>query len=245
MKTVASENSKLTSAVESLKSDQRRLIIELENSFKDTASKNDSINLLEQDLAVQASLFDSKISDMQEELDSRLDEIQASRNVDVESVKAEYITLFDEKATELHKLRSEFESQSLELERTRKLLADQQYQSHEFQQQVKHERSCHHTKLEESVQKVTGDLEAFRHCEYAQLEAELSKLRHRYDKLQLSYLNAITTFKTAMERGAGDVVSSATTCDSFIFTEDASAQSCCAQEIVTNVYKRALVPQNF
>ena len=97
MKNVAAENSKLTAEVESLKSDQRRLMVELEGAFKDTASKNSSISLLEQELAVQASLFDSKISNMQAELDSRLDEIQASRNVDVESVKSEYITLFDEK----------------------------------------------------------------------------------------------------------------------------------------------------
>lgn len=221
MKNVTSENSKLAAEVESLKSDQGRLMVELENAFKDTASKNSSISLLEQELAVQASLFDSKISNMQGELDSRLDEIQVSRNVDVESVKTEYITLFDEKANELHKLRSEFESQSLELERTRKLLSDQQYQSHEFQQQVKHERSCHDTKLEESVQRVTQELEAFRVEEYAQLEAELTKMRHRYDGLQISYLNAITSFKEVMRaERVGD--SSATTCDSFTFNEDSS-----------------------
>ena len=64
--------------------------------------------------------------------------------MDVEGVKSEYVRLFDEKATELHKLRSDYESQAEELDRTKKLLADQQYAAHEFQQQVstylKHER---------------------------------------------------------------------------------------------------------
>ena len=56
--------------------------------------------------------------------------------MDVEGVKSEYVRLFDEKATELHKLRSDYESQAEELDRTKKLLADQQYAAHEFQQQV-------------------------------------------------------------------------------------------------------------
>ena len=64
--------------------------------------------------------------------------------------------------------------------------------------QVKHERTCHEAKLEEQVLRVTEDLEAFRRDEYGQLESELSKLRHRYDQLQLSYLNAVTTFKTSV-----------------------------------------------
>ena len=57
--------------------------------------------------------------------------------MDVEGVKSEYVRLFDEKATELHKLRSDYESQAEELARTKKLLADQQYAAHEFQQQVR------------------------------------------------------------------------------------------------------------
>ena len=44
--------------------------------------------------------------------------------------------------------------------------------------------------------RVTEDLEAFRREEYGQLESELARLRHRYDQLQLSYLNAVTTFRT-------------------------------------------------
>merc|ERR1712029_816602 len=184
------------------------------------ADKRGNISNLEQQLAVQASLFDSKISTMQGELDSRLDEIQISKNVDVESVKAEYITLFDEKAKELQKLRSEHEGQATELESTRKLLADQQYQAHEFQQQVKQERSCHEQKLEESIRKVTNDLEMFRNHDYAQLESELAKLRNRYDQLQLSYLNAVTSFKTASLRVEGRGEGSATTCDSFTFNEE-------------------------
>ena len=63
---------------------------------------------------------------------------------------------------------------------------------------VKHERTCHEAKLEEQVLRVTEDLEVFRRDEYGQLESELSKLRHRYDQLQLSYLNAVTTFKTSV-----------------------------------------------
>ena len=63
---------------------------------------------------------------------------------------------------------------------------------------VKHERTCHETKLEEQVLRVTEDLEVFRRDEYGQLESELSKLRHRYDQLQLSYLNAVTTFRTSV-----------------------------------------------
>ena len=51
--------------VESLKVDQQKLMVELESAFRDTGEKRRSISHLEQQLAVQASLFDSKISTMQ------------------------------------------------------------------------------------------------------------------------------------------------------------------------------------
>ena len=223
MQAVAAENGTLTQEMEKLQQEKTNLESELALTVKESADRAENVSALEQEFALQSSLFESKIASMQGELDTRLDEITLSKNDDVETVKTHYITLFDEKATELHNLRSDFETQTKELEKSRRLLADFQYQENEWKEQMKRERQCHHEKYEETLSHLAKELDLFKSQNYVEIENELQKLRNQYDNLQLSYLNAIAQFKTAsVTRDSSSLESSTVTAVS----SDRTASSC-------------------
>ena len=65
---------------------------------------------IQQNLIQKTSEYEVKIRTMQFELDSRIDELDVTKKVDVEKVKNHYFELFHEKAAELNTVRTELEA---------------------------------------------------------------------------------------------------------------------------------------
>jgi len=175
----------------------------LESQIKDQASTTGALSTatdnLEQEIAMQASFYEDKIESMQREMNDRLEEISVSQEGDAESVRVKYVDLFDEKATELHELRKEYEKQSVKLQEVEQRLADQELIEQENKEKLEKSRQCHNEELSDSLNLAQDEIMALQ-MGTSEVEKELQSLRHRYDDLQLSYLNAIAHFKSRLNK---------------------------------------------
>jgi len=94
--------------------------------------QSDILASLQQNLIEQTSEYESKMNEMQEELDKRLDEINNSKNEDVEDIKTHYLTLFNEKASEVMNVRGELDECEESLESFKHKCKDLEYREQEL-----------------------------------------------------------------------------------------------------------------
>ena len=109
------EKSELYQKVESLTQQSKLLqaknqsleerLLQLENEKTD---QTEMLAQIQENLIQKTSEHDSEIRSMQVELDKRLDEINDTQKEDVNKVKGHYIELFNEKASEVMSLRTDF-----------------------------------------------------------------------------------------------------------------------------------------
>ena len=96
---------------------------------------------IQQNLIQKTSEYEAKIRSMQLELDSRIDELDVTKKVDVEKVKNHYFELFHEKAAELNSVRTELESCESSLKSYKAKCSDLEYREQELSDLVDKIRS--------------------------------------------------------------------------------------------------------
>jgi len=96
---------------------------------------------IQQNLIQKTSEYEAKIRSMQLELDSRIDELDVTKKVDVEKVKNHYFELFHEKAAELNSVRTDLESCESSLKSYKTKCSDLEYREQELSDLVDRIRS--------------------------------------------------------------------------------------------------------
>ena len=96
---------------------------------------------IQQNLIQKSSEYESQIRSMQLELDSRIDELDVTKKVDVEKVKNHYFELFHEKASEVNTVRSELETCEESLQMYKAKCKDLEYREEELSDLVDKIRS--------------------------------------------------------------------------------------------------------
>ena len=187
------------SDLKSLRETNQSLESQIKAQAATTGALSTATDNLEQEIAMQASFYEDKIESMQREMNDRLEEISVSQEGDAESVRVKYVDLFDEKATELHELRKEYEKQCVKLQEVEQRLADQELIEQENKEKLEKSRQCHNEELSDSLNLAQDEIMALQ-MGTSEVEKELQSLRHRYDDLQLSYLNAIAHFKSRLNK---------------------------------------------
>ena len=81
---------------------------DLTSKLEKSKQTQEQLEALESILVEQESINENKMRDMQINLNHQIDEINQTKEVEMESVKSRYAELFDEKAHELQSLRADY-----------------------------------------------------------------------------------------------------------------------------------------
>merc|ERR1711953_669834 len=76
----------------------------------------EQLEALQAELVMQESIYESKMKDMQMELNQQIDAINQIKESEMESLKIQYANLFDEKAQESARLKIEFDKTYKDME---------------------------------------------------------------------------------------------------------------------------------
>ena len=116
--------------------EERLIVLEREK-----VEQTDICAQIQQNLIQKSSEYESQIQSMQQELDSRIDELDVTQKDDVEKVKSHYFELFHEKASEVNTVRTELESCEETLEAYKAKCKDLEYREQELSDLVDKIRS--------------------------------------------------------------------------------------------------------
>ena len=107
--------------------EERLIVLEREK-----VEQTDICAQIQQNLIQKSSEYESQIQSMQQELDSRIDELDVTQKDDVEKVKSHYFELFHEKASEVNTVRTELEACEETLEAYKAKCKDLEYREQEL-----------------------------------------------------------------------------------------------------------------
>ena len=112
-----------------------------ESRIADLTTAEETLRSLNEQSSTAERSYESKIVNVQREMERRLEEINSVHSQEVDSVKSRYVTLFDEKAGELHALREEQGKSAKELKVAEARIADLEYREEELQGLLSKSRS--------------------------------------------------------------------------------------------------------
>lgn len=136
------EKSSLTQSKSLLEVKNTSLEERLQQVEYENMEQSEILASIQQNLIEQTSEYESKMNEMQMELDRRLDEINNSKNEDVEDIKTHYLKLFNEKASEVMNVRGELEEREESLESVKHKCKDLEYREQELNDIVNKLREC-------------------------------------------------------------------------------------------------------
>ena len=112
-----------------------------ESKIAELTTAEETLRSLNEQSSTAERGYESKIIDVQREMERRLEEINSVHSQEVDSVKSRYVTLFDEKAGELHALREEHSKSTKKLKEAEARIADLEYREEELQGLLSKSRS--------------------------------------------------------------------------------------------------------
>jgi hypothetical protein len=149
---------------------------------------------LEERMTEQNSLYESRVSLMQEELGRRIEEINECKAIEVDQVKERYIGLFEEKAAELSSLRAIHSSTNEELRLAKARIVDLEEREAESQTLLGRSQAAQEERFRTCNDEITAELVLLREVT-ARSESELESARQRYEALQQSYRTSVETLQ--------------------------------------------------
>ena len=148
---------------------------------------------IQQNLIQKTSEYEAKIRSMQLELDSRIDELDVTKKVDVEKVKNHYFELFHEKAAELNSVRTELESCESSLKSYEAKCSDLEYRERELSDLVDKIRSDSRSSKEEL--EVRERLEDYL-AENSRLEEQIEVVKRNFHEMKEREREIIVEFSS-------------------------------------------------
>ena len=148
---------------------------------------------IQQNLIQKTSEYEAKIRSMQLELDSRIDELDVTKKVDVEKVKNHYFELFHEKAAELNSVRTELECCESSLKSYKAKCSDLEYRERELSDLVDKIRSDSSSSKEDL--EVRERLEDYL-SENSRLEEQIGVIKRNFQELKGREVEIIAEFSS-------------------------------------------------
>ena len=154
--------------------------------FQGTHSKlkqtENHVEALESELVMQESIYESRIKEMQRDLDKQIDEIYQNKEKEVENVQSRYANLFHEKAEELLALRNDYENSVKKIEQQSRTISDLEYKEKELSTLLSKKQACHHREYDKTFQELQKEMKNLQDITAAS-ELELKTLRLQFQSL--------------------------------------------------------------
>ena len=169
-----------------------------ETRVAELTTAEETLRSLNEQSAAAERGYEGKVVEVQREMERRLEEINAVHAREVDAVKSRYVTLFDEKAGELHALREEHTKSTKGLKEAEARIADLEYREEELQGLLSKSRSgVMETELKEKGVQFESEMAALR-THAAAVEEEVEEARRQYDLLQESYRNSVSMLEARL-----------------------------------------------
>ena len=159
-----------------------------ENDFKTIKQTQEQLEALESELVMQESINENKIRDIQINLNHQIDEINQTKEVEMESLKSRYADLFNEKAQESEILRSEFGDSQVKIQQQSRTISDLEFKEKELNDLLSKKQKCHHKEFDRTHSELQSEIEFLREISMKS-ETELRLLETKFaefkDKMML------------------------------------------------------------
>ena len=133
-----------------------------ENDFKTIKQTQEQLEALESELVMQESINENKIRDIQINLNHQIDEINQTKEVEMESLKSRYADLFNEKAQESEILRSEFGDSQVKIQQQSRTISDLEFKEKELNDLLSKKQKCHHKEFDRTYSELESEIEFLR-----------------------------------------------------------------------------------
>lgn len=143
----------------------------------------EQLEALQAELVMQESIYDSKMKDMQMELNQQIDAINQIKESEMESLKRQYADLFDEKAQESAHLKMEYDQSHRKLEQQSRTISDLHFKEKELNALLSKKQACHHREFDKTYKDMENEIDFLREVS-RKSEAELASLINQFKLLQ-------------------------------------------------------------
>ena len=171
----------------------------LKTNLESHRRTHEQLEALQSELVMQESIYNQKMTDMQMELNHQIDEINTSKESEVDSVKSRYAELFHEKAEELQTLRADSESNVLKINQQSRTISDLQFNESELNALLSKKQSCHHKEFEKSYTELQSEMEFLREISIKS-EKELQSLREKFAQFQSKMTEKVRNCQAKSEK---------------------------------------------
>ena len=162
-----------------------------ENDFKTIKQTQEQLEALESELVMQESINENKIRDIQINLNHQIDEINQTKEVEMESLKSRYADLFNEKAQESEILRSEFGDSQVKIQQQSRTISDLEFKEKELNDLLSKKQKCHHKEFDRTHSELQSEIEFLREISMKS-ETELRLLETKFAEFKDKLYDVIT-----------------------------------------------------
>jgi len=152
---------------------------DLTSKLEKSKQTQEQLQALESILVEQESINESKMRDVQINLNLQIDEINQTKEVEMESLKSRYADLFDEKAHELQSLRADYSQCQVKIQQQSRTISDLQFKEKELNDLLSKKQNCHHKEFERTQNELLSEIEFLREISIKS-ETELRLIENKF-----------------------------------------------------------------
>merc|ERR1712061_257044 len=130
------------------------------------------------------------MKEMQMELDQHIDQLNQSKEQEMESLKTTYAELFNEKAHELQSLRTDHDTSQRKIEQQNRTISDLEYKEKELNSLLSKKQGCHHREFEKTFHEMEKEMINLKQASQAS-ETELNSLRDNFKRFQAQVIQTV------------------------------------------------------
>ena len=163
---------------------------ELRGNLSRARQTQEQLEALQSELVMQESIYDQKMKDMQIELNHHIDEINQSKEVEMNDLKGRYSDLFHEKAEELQTLRSDLEASERKIQQQSRAISDLEFKEKELNALLSKKMKCHHLEFDRTYKEMENEIDFLRQLSLKS-ESELKCMEEKFAQFKLQVWHSV------------------------------------------------------
>ena len=184
----------------------------------------EQLEALQAELVMQESIYESKMKDMQMELNQQIDAINQIKESEMESLKIQYANLFDEKAQESARLKMEYDQSLRKLEQQSRNISDLEFKEKELNALLSKKQACHHREFDKTYKDMENEIDFLRELS-RKSETELASLINQFKALQSKTLKQLQFKDDREDQDSGFLHNSSSSTSQDASIESATTES--------------------
>ena len=192
----------------------------------------EQLEALQAELVMQESIYESKMKDMQMELNQQIDAINQIKESEMESLKIQYANLFDEKAQESARLKMEYDQSLRKLEQQSRNISDLEFKEKELNALLSKKQACHHREFDKTYKDMENEIDFLRELS-RKSETELASLITQFKALQSKTLKQLQFKDDHEDQDSGFLHNSSSST-----SQDASIESTISESVRNHPTKK-------